>query len=1205
MSSDGGDWDQHMGVVDQRIDFIELLDSEGRLETREIMDRVDDSRSTVNRALRDLRDAGLVERTGDGYAISSVGVLAAQQYRRYHRASRATYEARELLQAIPKTDLPPTDLLVGADLIDADSDIPVRALEALSDRVQGADTVRAYLPTLVDTHLLRVWHRAVVSGAVDSDAIFDPELLTVLKGQYPQLLSEMAAAGSFSAHAATGQPYAVVLTETEETATVSVVVYDDNTAVQGVVTNESSKALAWARGTLDDLQAAGEERTGNLQQLGRVTEGVSTAERSAEAPADAPDPTATGEAEGDASGHALPLALESEGFVRLSPTFFGERESAPPGVSWRTGFTLPEVRAGQAVDRLAEDGQPLADHLVAGLGAEDDHVVLGPPGSGKSTLCMSVACRWDEQDRGPVLYREADDGDAFDSTALLRAYLRETDGHALVVEDAVREQTSNVFEVMQAVGDDPTVTFLLDARTREWDERSVVDAGARVERYRQSGPETVRLPPLDRRECERFVETFDRLVGGQSLSGAELFARLSDGRHPSDGDTPPVGTALTAQHYLSQHHQSHPDTGERSDATVLEETVDRVYRRIATEESPATLDVAVLVATLNAAGIPVAPEYLYAVAERRSFDDVEAAIASLRGDLLFEQDVTAVASAAGYRTHHDLWSVRFLERFLADRTRRDAQTRFDGCLGSLLGLADDPDRRTAIERVVDGPAAHLHRIEADPAGWASELLSRLFTLGQTASMLAPLFGDISDRTIRPPDACPDRVWVQMAYWRGRMYRIRGDLDRADRAFHELTQRVDTADVEDPVIESGSFESTATAVEDIAAESARSPETVWRGRWRAQAHLNRGAVARAKGDLDTAARRFEGALDTFRDLGDDHGVASARKHLGVTALRRGDVETGTEYLERSLDQFQRLDDPHNEAKTLTNLGVCAQLRGDTEQAVAYFEQSRGLFREVGDRYSEAKALGNMGNTARERGDLSAAREYRQESLRTFREIGARQDEATALAELGLFAREQGDEETALSRLTESLRLFRTVGDARGEAKSLNDIGEVWRDQGQYEEAVEYFETALDVGQEAGARRLCAETHLNLGRTARQRGDFETACTHSEQALDLFDAVGDRRNQAEAAYLLGTLRRQQGDTDRAVAALETAADLYCELKLEAAFGVLEALIALCEDSERTSAAIDWCRRAEQFAADVGADQRQHEFADRRQALAGDTA
>lgn len=423
MAGNSIDLDDQMEVVARRIEFIDLLDDEGALETRDIVDALDHSRSTVTRALRDLREANLIEKTADGYDTTLPGVMGAAAYHRYRTASKAILTSKQLLTSIPDSHAPSIDVIVGADTTLAETDFPIRPLEAVSTRIRDADTVQAYFPTLINSHLLRVWHRAVVADAVEGQAVIDPDLLTVLKGQYPQMLAEMAATAEFSAFATSGPPYGIVLATTSDTTTVSLIVYETDTTIRGTLTNDSEAAVEWARTEFKRLEREAVEVTADLDALSSaVADGISDLDLARAGS----DSRTRSDNVADVAGHPLPLALEAEGFERLSSEYFDAHGQASPAVSWRTGFILTEVWAGHAVDRLDDAGRNLTETLVEHLQAGDDHVVLGPPGAGKSTICMQIACEWCERGHGPVLYRERRSGDHFDSVALLEAYLRQT-----------------------------------------------------------------------------------------------------------------------------------------------------------------------------------------------------------------------------------------------------------------------------------------------------------------------------------------------------------------------------------------------------------------------------------------------------------------------------------------------------------------------------------------------------------------------------------------------------------------------------------------------------------------------------------------------------------------------------------------------------------------------------------------------------------
>lgn len=1126
MPTEGTDLDTQMDLVAQRVEFIELLRDDGAMETRDIVDALSHSRSTVTRALRELRGADLIEKTAAGYVSTLAGQMAAQQYRRYETASRAVLDSKGLLSALPESAAPPVDLLIDGDIRGADAAVPVRPLETITDRVQAADTARVYLPTLVNTHFLRAWHRAVVAEDVESEAVFDPELLTVLKGQYPDLLSEMAGSDGFSAFSVAGPPYAILLTERGDAATVFVVVYGDEATISGILVNETDAAVCWAESEFERLASEATDVTAALDSL-RAAVGTAKTRAPSES-----ERTPSGDDHGHAP-HGLPVALKSEGFERLSEAYFDASYCESPAVSWRTGFTLTEVRAGHALDRRDSEGRNLTDRLVGRLRAGDNVVVHGPPGAGKSTICMTVACEWDDRDLGPVLYRERGSGDAIESIALLEAYLRNTAGHALVVvEDAMRDQATAIFSVMRALDGRQDVTFLLDARTQAWQSQDDTVLAARTEAYRRTAVEDVRVPKFDERECQRLVTHFSSLVGEDiDLTGAELHSLVEEGtRERTDRVT--AGDAVVAQYHVTRRY----DPAAKYDPgvpTALDGAVKRTVDDLADRETDVALDLAITACLLDAAGAPVALEYLYALRAADDFAELEAALEQIEGQLLFEPDRRTNTSE--FRTRHEVWSIRFLEQVIQQLPLERARTRFGRCLTRVLSLADEPARRRRIEQHLGGRTPHLHRADAHPTDWADELVKRVFRLGQSASTLAPLYGETTASSVSVPQSCSSWIPVIQAYWRGRMNAIHGDLNRAQREFETFRRRCKTAAQVPPV-------SAIGGPGDWRSENRQEMDDADRRRyWEAVAVAELGVVARERGEFETAAERFEASLTTFRDIGDPSGEASVRKRLGNVAYKQGDLQTAHRHYQASADRYRELGDTHGDGTVRHNLGLIAYDRGDLDAAATNFEKSLAVYRDRGDRYSEATALRNRGVVSRDRGDVETATEYLEESLAVAQEIGDRHSEAAALRALGVTAHRDGDSETAREYLERALALFREIGDRQDEA----------------------------------------HTRESLGTVALTDNELKTAVEHLEASLDICRNLGDRHGEATALRKLGAAARDRGDLSEARSHYADAADICLTNEFDDASEALRGVIDVCDKLGDEDALADWCQRAIDYA------------------------
>lgn len=333
--------------------------------------------------------------------------------------------------------------------------------------------------------------------------------------------------------------------------------------------------------------------------------------------------------------------LEFQGFIQLTPEFFTQREPAAPETCWRVGLDLTEVHSGYAIDREYEhegERRNLTNDLLAGLRDGIDHAVIGPPGSGKSTVCKAVACRWYERGWGQVFYRESGTGPSFTAKAVLSAQLRRAEGQAIVVvEDAVREEANAIFRLIKAFSGNLNVAFLLDSRTKEWQDPETFPISASLDDYRTEAIETIDIPGLDEQECERFIHHFEESVGHPvGASPAHLLEKL---RAESETDTAeeavPHGL-LILLHQLTAYTDPLAGTESRTPTTLVED-VQRAYADLR-DTNELAVDVGILVNLLNAADIGVHPELVYALGADGEYKEIGVALDTLDRRVIFNHD---------------------------------------------------------------------------------------------------------------------------------------------------------------------------------------------------------------------------------------------------------------------------------------------------------------------------------------------------------------------------------------------------------------------------------------------------------------------------------------------------------------------------------------------------------------------------------------
>ena len=1216
-----------VGVVERRLDFLERLAAEP-LRKHELVDALGHSRSTVNRAIDELEAAGLVAGETDGYRTTLSGRLLAEGYRELLTVADDLAAAGDVLDPLDaEVDISPA-ILREPETYRAATPDPYRPLEVLDEAVADAGAVAAALPAFPYPRIADRFRRTAVDGGTVDLALAEEAYRHAVE-RFADDLGTVARRDGCRVAAVDAVDAGVVAADD----TALLLTFDGNGTLHGAAASTDPEAVAWAERAVDDLidrggdggealaavkdassaRRAGESRSGRSSgdrgvggdgssgenpdgqpgedpdgQPGDDTEsssgddtessfGDSTESSSGDRGAGASEATGRG---GDSAGLLRRVESNRRGRGSLAAQGFhavdedrlaGEPEPDGP---LRATASFPEVDAGFVLDRTGRfDGErrSIADLLVEGLAAGTDHAVVGPPGSGKSTVCRSVAVAWYRSGRGPVTYRASDGGEPFTATERLRERVTEGDGHHLVVvENAVDPAAAEAVGVARELADRDDVSFLLDAREGPYDDPDGLSLSPADLRYRRA-VETVRMPRLDEREVERFVRHVADCTG--STPTPDSSSLLADVRRTDDGR---VGELLCLVHRLVRATGDGTAEADGSSGTVddavttagdesdpgptsaLERSVAEAVREVRNRPPP-TADVAVLVNLLNVAGVGDGRTLTYALvdaAEARSgagssstVDEVRRALDRLVGTAL-------VGSGGGEgRTVHDEWSVLFLERLVEREPEPVVARRVGRAVSRVLALADDPARRSRVRRAVGGDAPTVDRIERDPSAWAAETVRAVYGVGRRYPRLAALYGRVRYAWIDLPDACPDDLRDRPAEWVARMYVDAGDLDGA----------TDALDAWRPTDEAGAGER----------------------------ERGYGDVARRRGEYDAARERFERAEERFATAGDRAGLAAAVRGRAQVAHFAGDHEVAYEAASRAYAIAAEIGDPIATAKALMDVGNALDALDGTDAVLDHYRVAGDLFVRHDDTHGAANVRANLAVTLRRRGDLDRAERTGRRALDGYRTVGDEHREAIALLNLAAVARQRGDVDEAIAHASEAQAIAGRIGSDLYEAFAVCQLGDAAHSCGDLDRAERYLRDALASLEALGAESRSAMATTMLAETALDRGDAEAARLIERTESLIGDHTG-RKRVAALDRLRGLLALDRGDTETAEAALRDAVDTaraggfrLVEAESRAAFGAVAAERGdAAATADRLTAALDLGLRIESADAIVSA-------------------
>ncbi|SHG79073.1 helix-turn-helix transcriptional regulator [Halobaculum gomorrense] len=241
-----GDATEIAGVIAKRRDILAAL-RDGPVRKRTLVDELGVPRTTLDRSVRELSDAGLAERADGGVRATTLGRNALDAHDRYRARLDGLARGEPLFDALPEETPLDGRFLAGASISEPDPNVPDGVVDRLFESVRNAEAVYGVAPAALTGHLDTFDDEATAGGAVPR-MVVTPAVLDHLIDRRGERLAADLREGAFEFFCA---PLEItfglwVAAHDDGDDEAGIVVYTD-TGVGGVAVNDAAEAVAWAR----------------------------------------------------------------------------------------------------------------------------------------------------------------------------------------------------------------------------------------------------------------------------------------------------------------------------------------------------------------------------------------------------------------------------------------------------------------------------------------------------------------------------------------------------------------------------------------------------------------------------------------------------------------------------------------------------------------------------------------------------------------------------------------------------------------------------------------------------------------------------------------------------------------------------------------------------------------------------------------------
>jgi predicted transcriptional regulator len=246
-----------LDLAQRRHEYLTLL-AGGARHKRDVIDGIGDSRSTVDRAVEALHEAGLVVRLDDGaWTVTTKGDVLRQTVERSREAADAIEAAGDLLEHLPCDEPVPPTLFQDAIVERAEAPRPLAISERVRENMAAADSVRGFA---VADHGTGV-KEAAFDGVFDDDSfefayVFDGTLLDRLAAD-DERFRELCDRPNATAAVYDGLPVGLLIADVGDETRMTVIVYNESGVVCGQITTTDRGAVAWGEALFERYRREG------------------------------------------------------------------------------------------------------------------------------------------------------------------------------------------------------------------------------------------------------------------------------------------------------------------------------------------------------------------------------------------------------------------------------------------------------------------------------------------------------------------------------------------------------------------------------------------------------------------------------------------------------------------------------------------------------------------------------------------------------------------------------------------------------------------------------------------------------------------------------------------------------------------------------------------------------------------------------------
>lgn len=283
--------------------------------------------------------------------------------------------------------------------------------------------------------------------------------------------------------------------------------------------------------------------------------------------------------------------------------------------------------------------------------------------------------------------------------------------------------------------------------------------------------------------------------------------------------------------------------------------------------------------------------------------------------------------------------------------------------------------------------------------------------------------------------------------------------------------------------------------------------------------------------DSTAYYGELEIKLARKINDIQGVADGSVQVASVSSFRGDYKIAEKLYKSALNTYKNIGNLHGLYNCYTGLGGIEDYLGNYDKAIQLYNQALQISRKARNEADQADCYNLLGITYDNKGDYSKSLDNYFKSLL----INIKQKDELSAADkycnIGIIMHELELNDKALNYYNRALDIWRKHDDVQGLSAIYQNIGEVLLDQGKYARALPYLRYAEASYKKMDDRDGLSLIYYDLGVYKLRISEQDSAISYLDRALNFANQSKIKYNMANAYLGLAQAFNSKKDFSKA--------------------------------------------------------------------------